>query len=125
MRLGAEEVRVVYRREKSDMPAILEETEAAEHEGVRFTFMAIPKRIHGIEGSAVTGLEIERARMGGFDAFGRRVPEPINEPQLIPCDTIIVAVGEKVDGEVVRRLQVRTGQGRSRLGGPVHTQDRP
>jgi NADH-quinone oxidoreductase subunit F len=111
MRLGADEVRVVYRREKSDMPAILEETEAAEHEGVRFTFMAIPTRVHGVEGSSVTGLEVQRAKMGGFDAFGRRVPEPIDERDVIACDTVIVAVGEKVDGGVVRRLGVKTTKG--------------
>lgn len=111
LRLGAEHVRVVYRREKSDMPAIVEETEAAIHEGVRFTFMGIPRRILGVPGSLVTGLEIQRARMSGVDAFGRRVPEATEETESIDCDTVIVAVGEKVDGEVVRRIGVKTLKG--------------
>jgi NADH-quinone oxidoreductase subunit F len=111
LRLGADEVRVVYRRERSDMPAILEETEAAEHEGVRFSFMSIPRRILGAPGNAVTGIEVQRARMSGFDAFGRRVPEPTDEMEIIPCDSVIVAVGEKVDGDVIRRIGVKTVKG--------------
>jgi len=110
VRLGAD-VTVVYRRGKSDMPAIVEEVEAAETEGVKFRFLAVPKRIIATEGGTIRKLEVNVARLGEFDTFGRRVPELTDAIDTLDCDMIVVAAGEKVDGDLVRSLQLKRGRG--------------
>jgi NADH-quinone oxidoreductase subunit F len=95
-RLGAD-VTVVYRRERKDMPAIPEEIEAAEHEGVKFSYLAAPHRIVGNKADRVDALEAVRTRLGEFDTSGRRRPVATDEVLRIDCDTVILAVGEKVD----------------------------
>jgi NADH-quinone oxidoreductase subunit F len=94
-RMGAE-VTVVYRRERKDMPAIEEETEAAEAEGVNFVFLAAPHRVVGFHG-VVKAIEVVRTKLGEFDASGRRKPVSTDEIHVHKCDTVILAVGEKVD----------------------------
>jgi NADH-quinone oxidoreductase subunit F len=95
-RLGAE-VTVVYRRERKDMPAIPEEVEAAEHEGARIVFLAAPHRIVGDKAGQVKALEAVKTKLGEFDTSGRRRPIATDEVVRIDCDTVILAVGEKVD----------------------------
>ncbi len=94
-RMGAD-VTVVYRRERKDMPAIEEEIEAAEAEGVNIAYLAAPHRIVGVHG-AVKALEAVKTKLGEFDASGRRKPVPTDEILSFKCDTVILAVGEKVD----------------------------
>ncbi len=100
-RLGAD-VTVVYRRERRDMPAIPEEIEAAEHEGVRVAYLAAPHRIVGDKNGQVRALEAVKTKPGEFDASGRRKPIPTDEVIRIDCDTVILAVGEKVDPDFCR-----------------------
>jgi NADH-quinone oxidoreductase subunit F len=100
LRMGAE-VTVVYRRERKDMPAIKEEVEAAEAEGASFVYLAAPHRIVGIHG-AVKAIEVVRTKLGEFDASGRRKPVPTEEIQVFKCDTVVLAVGEKVDLDAAR-----------------------
>ena len=95
-RTGAE-VTVIYRRERKDMPAIPEETEAAEHEGVQFLFLATPHRIVGDKQGAVKAIEVVKTKLGEFDTSGRRRPVPTDEVLRVDCQTVILAVGEKVD----------------------------
>jgi len=95
LRMGSE-VTVVYRRERKDMPAIVEETEAAEAEGANFVFLAAPHRVVGFHG-VVKAIEVVKTKLGEFDASGRRKPVPTDEIQVLKCDTVILAVGEKVD----------------------------
>jgi len=95
-RLGAD-VTIVYRRERKDMPAIAEEIEAAEHEGVNFAYLAAPHRIVGGKDGKVRALEAVRTKLGEFDTSGRRRPVPTDEIIRIDCDSVILAVGEKVD----------------------------
>jgi NADH-quinone oxidoreductase subunit F len=95
-RMGAD-VTVIYRRERKDMPAIPEETEAAEHEGVQFLFLATPHRIVGDKQGAVKAIEVVKTKLGEFDTSGRRRPVPTDEVVRVDCDTVILAVGEKVD----------------------------
>ena len=95
-RTGAE-VTVIYRRERKDMPAIPEETLAAEHEGVQFLFLATPHRIVGDKQGAVKAIEVVKTKLGEFDTSGRRRPVPTDEVVRVDCDTVILAVGEKVD----------------------------
>ncbi len=96
LRLGAE-VTVVYRRERKDMPAIPEETEAAEAEGVEFAFLAAPHRIVGDADGRVKAIEVVRTRLGEYDKSGRRKPITTDEIRSVACDTVILAVGETVD----------------------------
>jgi len=95
-RMGAD-VTVIYRRERKDMPAIAEETEAAEHEGVQFLFLATPHRIVGDKQGAVKAIEVVKTKLGEFDTSGRRRPVPTDEVVRVECDTVVLAVGEKVD----------------------------
>ena len=92
---------VVYRRERKDMPAIKEETEAAAEEGSHFIFLAAPHRIVG-ENGKVKAIEVVKTRLGEFDASGRRRPIATEEIQSFKCDSVILAVGETVDNDFVR-----------------------
>ncbi|MGA2436842.1 MAG: NADH-quinone oxidoreductase subunit NuoF, partial [Bryobacteraceae bacterium] len=102
LRLGAE-VTIVYRRSKEDMPAIVQETEEAIEEGAKLIPMAAPVQVLGKDGR-VTGLEVAKTIPGQFDSRGRRTPITTNEKYVIPCDMIIEAIGEKVEGDVTRKL---------------------
>ncbi|MGA3127306.1 MAG: FAD-dependent oxidoreductase [Candidatus Korobacteraceae bacterium] len=96
LRTGAD-VTVFYRRESKDMPAIEEETKAAQDEGVRFVFLAAPYRIIGDQYGNVQAIEIEKIRLGERDKSGRRKPVPTGEIQRFDCDTVVLAVGETFD----------------------------
>ncbi len=100
-RLGAD-VTIVYRRERKDMPAIPEEIEAAEHEGARIVYLAAPHRIVGDKSGQVRAIEAVRTKPGEFDNSGRRRPVPTDEIIRIECDSVILAVGEKVDPDFCR-----------------------
>jgi NADH-quinone oxidoreductase subunit F len=100
-RLGAD-VTIVYRRERGDMPAIPEEVEGAEHEGVRISFLAAPHRIVGDRGGQVRAMEVVRTKLGEFDTSGRRRPMPTDEVIRLECDTVILAIGQKVDPDFLK-----------------------
>ena len=100
-RLGAD-VTVVYRRERKDMPAIPEEIEAAEHEGAKIAYLAAPKRIVGDANGQVRAIEAVRTKLGEFDTSGRRRPVLTGEVIRFECDTVILAVGEKVDPDFLK-----------------------
>jgi NADH-quinone oxidoreductase subunit F len=106
LRKGAD-VTVIYRRERKDMPAIKEETNAAEAEGAKFIFLATPHRIVGDEDGNVKAIEVVKTRLGEFDASGRRRPVPTEEIRRLECDTVILAVGETVDQDFLRASGLR------------------
>jgi len=101
LRMGAE-VTIIYRRERKDMPAIVEETEAAEAEGVEFVFLATPHRILGNAQGGVQAIEVVKTKLGEYDSSGRRRPIPTDETLRFDCDTVILAVGEAVDQDFCR-----------------------
>ena len=101
VRYGAETT-VIYRRERKDMPAITEETTQAEREGVRFLFLAAPHRLIGDAQGNVRALEVAKTRLGEFDKSGRRRPVSTGEITRFDCDSVILAVGESVDGAFCR-----------------------
>jgi NADH-quinone oxidoreductase subunit F len=100
-RMGAT-VTVVYRRDRRDMPAIAEEVNAAEEEGIKIAFFAAPHRIVGTDDGTVKALEAVRTRPGEFDATGRRKPVMTSEVLRFDCNTVILAVGETVDLDFVK-----------------------
>jgi NADH-quinone oxidoreductase subunit F len=108
-RLGAQTT-IVYRRERADMPAIAEEVAAAEAEGAKIAFLATPQRILGDANGAVRGIEVERTRPGEFDESGRRRPVPTGEIIRLDCDTVILAVGERVDPDFADASGLRVNE---------------
>src|SRR6185437_602005 len=93
---------VFYRRERKDMPAIEEEIQAAEEEGVRFVFLAAPHRILGDSNGNVKALETVKTRLGEYDKSGRRRPVATDEVQRYECEGVILAVGETFDVDFCR-----------------------
>ena len=95
LRIGAQEVTIVYRRGREEMPARAEEIENAEHEGVIFKLLTNPKRFIGDENGAVKAMECLRIELGEPDESGRRRPVTIEGSEfIIECDTVIVALGQ-------------------------------
>jgi len=95
MRIGAEEVTIVYRRGREEMPARAEEIENAEHEGAIFKLLTNPKRFIGNEKGAVKAMECMRMELGEPDDSGRRRPVTVPDSEFeIECDTVIVALGQ-------------------------------
>lgn len=94
LRLGAENVMVVYRRSRKEMPARIEEIHHAEEEGIEFQFLTNPTKILGNDDGWVAGMECLRYELGEPDASGRRKPVPIPGTEFeIECDAVIVAIG--------------------------------
>lgn len=89
-------VRLVYRRGRDEMPADREEVHGAEQEHVEFLFQKAPVRIVGTD--HVTGLVVQAIELGPPDPKGRRTPVPVaGSEETLPCDTVIVAVGQRAD----------------------------
>jgi formate dehydrogenase beta subunit len=98
VRLGADEVSIVYRRTRKEMPANEVEIVAAEHEGIKFVFLAAPTRVIGDEDGSVKGLEYLKMELGEPDASGRRRPVPIEGSEtVIDIDMLITAIGQGPD----------------------------
>lgn len=113
IRLGAEEVYIVYRRTRSEMPANKVEIEAAEHEGVKFVFLAAPVKVIADQNNRVSKLEYLRMELGEPDASGRRRPVPVKGSETcIDTDMIISAIGQGPnvsfinDDEVIKELKI-------------------
>ncbi|MBN2475059.1 MAG: NADH-quinone oxidoreductase subunit NuoF [Pirellulales bacterium] len=93
-----EEVTVIYRRTRAEMPAFEEEIEAAAEEGIRFRFRAAPEKVIVDGAGRVAGVECLRMELGEPDESGRRRPVPVAGSRFaIDLDTLIVAVGENPD----------------------------
>jgi len=94
MRLGADRVRIVYRRSREEMPARAAEIHHAEEEGIEFYLLTNPIRFTGNEKGRVTGMECLRMELGEPDESGRRRPVPIEGSEFeLDCDLGIIAVG--------------------------------
>lgn len=94
IRLGAEEVNVIYRRTRTEMPARVEEVDHAEEEGIVFHFLRSPVRILGDDAGRVRGMECISYELGDPDESGRRKPVPVpGSESVIDVDTVIVSIG--------------------------------
>lgn len=97
LRLGCEEVRIIYRRTREEMPAIPEEVIECEKEGVKIDFLTAPVRIVG-SNSKATSVLCTKMRLGELDESGRPKPIPIKGSEyLLLADSIIVATGQYSD----------------------------
>ena len=97
LRLGAEEVTILYRRTRVEMPARAEEVEAAETEGIKIEFLVAPVEILTKNGK-VSGIRCTRMELGEPDASGRRRPIPIRGSEFdLKVDMVIPAIGQAPD----------------------------
>lgn len=97
VRLGAEEVYVIYRRTRAEMPAEKVEIDEAEEEGVIYKFLHNPAEIIG-ENGKVKAVKLQVMELGEPDASGRRKPVAIEGKfETIELDSVIMAIGQKIN----------------------------
>ena len=98
LRLGAEDVRIIYRRSRTEMPALDVEVEDAFEEGVVFDFLAAPTKVDGKK--RVETIELTKMELGEPDASGRRSPVPLKGSEYkINVDTVIPAISRVAESE--------------------------
>jgi glutamate synthase (NADPH/NADH) small chain len=98
VRLGAQEVRCMYRRTEAEMPGRADERVHAREEGVIIDFLVAPVRFFGDEGGRVRAVEFRRMQLGEPDESGRRRPVPIEGSEfVVEADTVVLALGYSVD----------------------------
>jgi glutamate synthase (NADPH/NADH) small chain len=137
LRLGAEEVSIVYRRGMDELPARREEIHHAQEEGIQFKLLVNPVRITG-ENGWVTGMECVEMELGEPDASGRRSPvEKADSIFGLELDTVIIAIGQSPNplirsttpglntqrwgGIIVEEATMETSKPRVYAGGDVVT----
>ncbi len=110
LRSGANEVTIVYRRTRSEMPADQREVEDAQREGIKLTFLTAPMAVHSGDDGRVNALACQRMKLGKPDASGRPAPVPIpNSEFIIPCDAVIATIGQIPDARALgERLGLET-----------------
>jgi rubrerythrin len=101
-RLGAAEVRCVYRRSEAEAPARIEELRHAKEEGIEFFFLHGPVEIRTDADGNVCGMKVQKMELGEPDEKGRRKPVPTNEFVDLDCDTVIYALGTKANPIVTK-----------------------
>lgn len=102
LRLGADEVHLVYRRTKEDMPADHEEVLAAEREGIIFDFLTNPSAVVSKDGKKLSGIELVDMKQTEPDASGRRGVDAIEGSEHeFSCDMVIAAIGQQMDEGVM------------------------
>jgi len=95
-RLGAESVRIIYRRTRDEMPAIPEEVDDAIDEGIQIDFLTAPQQIS--RDAETRKLSCQRMELGEPDESGRRRPVALPGSDFeIPCDRVILAIGQRAD----------------------------
>jgi 2-oxoacid:acceptor oxidoreductase delta subunit (pyruvate/2-ketoisovalerate family) len=107
--LGAPHVSILYRRSRNEMPAIQEEIEETEGEGIHIEYLTAPIEVLRSAGK-VTGLKCVRMRLGTPDERGRRRPEPIaGSEYTVEADTVITALGQEADLSGLEGVQAAKG----------------
>lgn len=94
LRLGAEDVKIVYRRSRDEIPARGEEVHHAEEEGVELLLLSAPLEFLGDDQARLKGVKLQKMELGEPDASGRRRPVPIkNSEYVLDINLAVVAVG--------------------------------
>lgn len=112
LRLGVNEVHLIYRRSKEEMPARKEEVENAEEEGVIFHFLCTPVSFLGDGRGNVAAMELIRMKLGEPDGSGRRRPVPIEGSNFgMDIDTAVIALGTSPNPLIPSRTpDLKTGK---------------
>ena len=101
LRTGAEEVNIIYRRSRKEMPANEAEIEEAENEGIKLHLLCNPVRLVG-DGGRITHMECIRMKLGEPDASARRRPIPIEGSEfMMEVDMVIPAIGQSPNAEFI------------------------
>ncbi|HMK75485.1 MAG TPA: FAD-dependent oxidoreductase, partial [Thermodesulfobacteriota bacterium] len=109
-RLGAEEVRVVYRRTRAEMPAAAEEIEAMLKEGIKIDYLTLPQKFYSKNGT-LSEMECIRMQLGEPDASGRRRPVPVAGSEFrAPVNTVIAALGQVTQVDYLKEVKVNTAK---------------
>ncbi len=104
VRLGAQEVSILYRRTRKEMPAWEEEICAAEEEGIKITYLAAPQKVIEENGS-IKAVRVIQMELGEPDASGRRRPVPVPGSEYdIEIDQLICAIGQRPDLSAIEDL---------------------
>jgi len=121
LRLGAEEVYIIYRRTEKEMPARVEEVERAHEEGIIFKILTNPVAYHADENGWVKEAECLQMELGEPDESGRRRPVEVKGSNYkIPVDTVVVAIGNSPNPLIPHRTpELKT----ERWGGVIITED--
>jgi formate dehydrogenase major subunit len=107
IRLDAQQVTILYRRTRAEMPCLMEEVEAAEAEGVRVELLASPIRVERA-GDHRLVVTCQRMELGAPDASGRREPVPVPGLEfVVDCATVIAAIGQTVERAVAEAEGLR------------------
>lgn len=110
LRTGSDQVFILYRRTKAEMPAARAEIHHLEEEGVKIEFLAAPVKIHG-ENGRVKQIECLRMQLGECDASGRCRPVVIEGSNfMIEADAIIAAISQDVDLGASQGLEMATSR---------------
>ncbi|SDN32866.1 glutamate synthase (NADPH/NADH) small chain [Bacillus sp. OK048] len=112
VRLGAKNVKILYRRTEEEMTAYDFEYEFAKQDGVEFRWLTAPKRIIGDETGRVTGIECIKMKLGEPDQDGRRRPHPIEGSEhVLLVDAVIKAIGQTRHLELIEALELKHDSG--------------
>ncbi len=102
LRLGAESVKILYRRTRAQMPAWGEEVNAADLEGIDILTLVAPEEILRDADGNVTGVRCREMVLGDYDRSGRRRPVAGRNPDfVVEADTVIAAIGQKLDAPAI------------------------
>lgn len=108
VRLGAEEVRIFYRRTRQEMPCLMEEVEAAELEGIQIQYLVAPTRLESLQNNLLK-LSCQKMELGEPDSSGRRRPVPLAGSEFsVECSTVIAAIGQSVETSLPDREGIET-----------------
>lgn len=112
IRSGAKEVGIAYRRRQEDMTALPEEIEGAVAEGAQLYSLKAPHKIETDEHGNVTALWVEPQIIGPIDDWGRARPIKADQPLMrIPCDIVIVAIGQGIETKAFEEEGVKIKRG--------------
>ncbi|GHH99043.1 NAD(P)-dependent oxidoreductase [Neobacillus kokaensis] len=112
VRLGAENVKILYRRTEEEMTAYDFEYEFAKQDGVEFRWLTAPKRIIGDKHGKVTGIECIKMKLGEPEADGRRRPvEVAGSEYVIPVEAVVKAIGQTRHMSLIEQLGIEHDRG--------------
>jgi len=112
VRLGAENVKILYRRTEEEMTAYDFEYEFAKQDGVEFRWLTAPKRIIGDDNGKVSGIECIKMKLGEPEKDGRRSPVPIEGSEyILPVDAVVKAIGQTRHLELIESFGIKHDSG--------------
>lgn len=112
VRLGAENVKILYRRTEEEMTAYDFEYEFAKQDGVEFRWLTAPKRIIGDETGKVIGIECIKMNLGEPEKDGRRRPVAIEGSEyVLPVDAVVKAIGQTRHLKLIEEFDLRHNGG--------------